>query len=330
MIEMRQVRFREAEELLERSGLYPVDNADYRVGIFDSDEELIATGALVGDMLQMIAVDPAYQGEDLAASVVSNLISHAAGKGISCLHLFTKSESVKSFEGLGFKTVAHVPGGAALLEWGKPGIDEYLKKLENSKFEDGGVIGAVVMNCNPFTLGHRHLVEYAAANCDRLYVLVVEEDKSEFPFRVRLELVKRGVADLENVRVIPGGRYVISSLTFPAYFMRDAKRSRGQAELDAEIFGTRIAPCLGISRRFMGEEPFSESTAIYNEVMRERVKSVSVEIIPRHERSGKAVSASEVRRLLRAGDVDAACAMLPESSAAYIRDNLESVKQWLK
>lgn len=330
MIEMRQASFLEAAPLLEKAGLYPVNNADYRIGIFDSDDEIIATGALVGDMLQMIAVDPAYQGEDFATKVVSNLVSHALGNGMPCLHLFTKSENQPSFEGIGFKTVAAVEGGAALMEWGAPGIDEYLKKLKIHKFHDGESIGSVVMNCNPFTLGHRHLVKYAAARCNRLYVLIVEEDKSEFPFSVRLELVKRGVADLENVRVMPSGRYVISSLTFPAYFMREAEHSRSQAELDAELFSKRIAPCLGISRRFMGEEPFSESTAIYNEVMRERAKPVSVEIIPRHELDGMAISASEVRRLLRAGDIDSACAMLPESSSTFILKNWETVKQWLK
>ena len=93
MTETRPVSFREASALLESTGLYPVDNADYRIGIFDSDDELIATGALVGDMLQMIAVDPKYQGEDLSTAVVSQLVTYAAGRGISCLHLFTKSEN---------------------------------------------------------------------------------------------------------------------------------------------------------------------------------------------------------------------------------------------
>lgn len=330
MIVMREASFLEVAPLLEKAGLYPVNNADYRVGIFDADDEVIATGALVGDILQMIAVDPAYQGENLATKVVSHLVSHALGKGIQCLHLFTKSENQRSFESIGFKTVAAVDGGAALMEWGTPGIDEYLDKLKTNRFRDGGIIGAVVMNCNPFTLGHRHLVEYAASRCDRLYALIVEEDKSEFPFSVRLELVKRGVADIENVCVIPSGRYVISSLTFPAYFMREAELARSQAELDAEIFSKRIAPCLGISRRFMGEEPFSESTAIYNEVMRERAAPVCIEVVPRYEHDGMAVSASEVRRLLRAGDIESACAMLPESSSIFIRKNCEAVKQWLK
>ena len=51
-------------------------------------------------------------------------------------------------------------------------------------------IGAIVMNCNPFTLGHRYLVEYAASQVEHLYIFAIEEDKSIFPFVDRFELIK--------------------------------------------------------------------------------------------------------------------------------------------
>ena len=64
-------------------------------------------------------------------------------------------------------------------------LEAYKKTLREKKLP----IGALVMNCNPFTLGHQYLVEYAASKVAKLYLFVVEEDKSEFPFADRIELV---------------------------------------------------------------------------------------------------------------------------------------------
>lgn len=331
MFTEREIRFFEAEDLLKRCGLNPVDRADYRMGVFSPEEELIATGALVGDMLQMIAVDPAYQGEDLSARVVSHLVGYAARHGVLCLHLFTKSASAASFEGLGFSCVAHVEGAVALLEWGRPGIAEYRQSLSALRGAPGEKLGCLVMNCNPFTLGHRYLIETACRACDRVIVLAVEEDLSEFPFSVRLDLLRQGTADLDKVTVIPGGRYAISSLTFPAYFSRDAARSRLQSQIDAEIFVRHIVPSLGVTDRFLGEEPFSPSTAIYNEVVAERLAraGVGVHIIPRLTAGGAAVSASEVRRRLASGSPEDVRDLVPETTLAYLRAHADEVKTWV-
>lgn len=331
MFSEREIRFSEAEELLKRCGLNPVDRADYRMGIFSSEEELIATGALVGDMLQMIAVDPAYQGEDLSARVVSHLVGCAARRGILCLHLFTKSASASAFEGLGFSCVAHVEGAVALLEWGRPGIAEYRRSLEALRGAPGGRLGCLVMNCNPFTLGHRYLIETACRACDKVIVLAVEEDLSEFPFSVRLELLRQGTADLDKVTVVPGGRYAISSLTFPAYFSRDAARSRLQSQIDAEIFARHIVPALGVTDRFLGEEPFSPSTAIYNEVVSERLEraGVGVHIIARLAPGGTPVSASEVRRRLASGSPEDVRGLVPKTTLAYLLQHSDEVKRWV-
>ena len=338
MYEEREIQFQEAQALLKKCGLNPVDGADYRMGIFDEEDELLATGALVGNMLQMIAVDPACQGEDLSVRVVTHLVSAAARRGIFCLYLFTKSSSVRFFEGIGFSVAAHVPGEVALLEWGAPGIRQYCRDLEalrKQAFPCGGKgarVGVIVMNANPFTAGHRWLAEQAAAVCEHVFILAVEEDLSEFPFRVRLELIRQGTADLANVTVLPGGRYVISSLTFPAYFSRDAARARLQSKIDAEIFAQYIAPALGVTDRFLGEEPFSPSTAIYNEEVKARLEQsgLTVHILPRKAANGTAVSASRVRQLLAEGRAEEALPLLPETTAAYIRDHLQEVEQWVK
>ncbi len=76
------------------------------------------------------------------------------------------------------------------------------------------------MNCNPFTLGHRYLIETCAEKCDMLIVFVVQEDKSYFLFEDRLSLVQEGCSDLENVCVTGSGEFILSSLTFSEYFCR--------------------------------------------------------------------------------------------------------------
>lgn len=89
--------------------------------------------------------------------------------------------------------------------------------------------------------GHRHLVEYAAARCPHLYVFVLSEETGDFPAADRLELVRRGTADLPNVDVVPGGDYIISRATFPAYFLQgDPEQAR--CDLELTLFGKRIAP----------------------------------------------------------------------------------------
>lgn len=136
-------------------------------------------------------------------------------------------------------------------------------------------VGAIVMNCNPFTLGHRYLVEYAAAQCDVLHLFVVEEDRSMFSSQVRLRLVREGTAHLPNVRVHPSGHYMISSATFPTYFLKQEEDATAmQCALDCTVFAQCIAPPLHIRTRFVGQEPLDPVTAQYNAAM--------AALLPRH------------------------------------------------
>jgi [citrate (pro-3S)-lyase] ligase len=167
-----------------------------------------------------------------------------------------------------------------------------------------GRIGAVVMNCNPFTLGHRRLVEYAAQQVKRLYLFAVEEDKSVFPFADRFELIKQGVADLPNVTVLPSGKFIISSLTFTDYFSKSELQDRTiDPTQDVRLFAEEIAPVLNITVRFAGEEPLDNVTRQYNEAMRRILPEYGIgfEEIARKEADGEVVSASRVRALLGAG-----------------------------
>ena len=196
-------------------------------------------------------------------------------------------------------------------------LDAYKQTLRAKKIP----IGAIVMNCNPFTLGHRALVEYAAAQVVKLYVFVVEEDKSEFPFADRIELVRLGVKDLPNVEVLPSGKFIISQQTFSGYFSKaNLQDVAVDSSEDVEIFGREIAPTLGITIRFAGEEPTDTVTRQYNQAMREILPLYGVEFreIPRKAVGGEVISASTVREALRRGDFDKIKRLVPDTTFKYL------------
>ena len=204
-------------------------------------------------------------------------------------------------------------------------LEAYKKTLRQKKVQ----IGALVMNCNPFTLGHLHLVEYAAARVTKLYIFVVEEDKSEFPFADRIELVKLGVKDFSNVEVLPSGKFIISQTTFSGYFSKASLQDvQVDSSQDVEIFATEIAPTLGITIRFAGEEPKDNVTRQYNETMKELLPRHGVEFceIPRKNFGDEPISASSVREALKAGDFDKIKNLVPETTFIYLRGRYSMTK----
>ena len=178
------------------------------------------------------------------------------------------------------------------------------------------------MNCNPFTLGHRYLVEYAAKKVARLYIFVVEEDRSEFPFADRFELVKQGVKDIPNVEVIPSGKFIISQTTFSGYFSKASLQDvTVDSSEDVEIFAQEIAPTLGITIRFAGSEPKDNVTRQYNETMKKILPRYGIEFheIPRKTFGNEVISASSVRKALKCGDFDKVKRLVPETTLNYLR-----------
>ncbi|MBQ8799832.1 MAG: glycosyltransferase [Lachnospiraceae bacterium] len=203
-------------------------------------------------------------------------------------------------------------------------LQEYKKSLVD--FYDtvfSPKIGSIVMNCNPFTLGHRYLIEQALQRCDFLMVFLVEEDSSFFSFEDRLRLVEEGTADLPNVAIIPSGRFVISSLTFEDYFNKSELQDQVvDTSLDVVVFAREIAPCLHISKRFVGEEPFDAVTRQYNETMRRVLPEYGIEFveIPRIKANDEAISASKVRGLLEEKDFDRIKQLVPKTTLRYLME----------
>lgn len=178
--------------------------------------------------------------------------------------------------------------------------------------------GAIVMNCNPFTYGHKYLIETASKQVDRLYIFVVEEDKSFFLFEDRFEMVKKGTEDIKNVVVVPSGKFIISAYTFPEYFMKDyVKEKNFDASMDVDTFCKYIAPPLNIWKRFAGEEPFDPVTKNYNESMNRILPEYGMQFveIPRYAiDSERIINATRVRELLKNKEYNELKEYVPQST----------------
>lgn len=189
-------------------------------------------------------------------------------------------------------------------------------------------MGAIVVNCNPFTNGHLYLIETAASQVDHLFVFVVQENLSIFPFDDRLRLVDEGVAHLKNITVIPSGRFIISSLTFSEYFNKSELQEHTiDSSLDITIFAREIAPSLNIRVRFAGEEPHDNVTNQYNQTMRTILPQYGIKFveIPRKEMNGKPISASYVRSLLKENNFEEIEKIVPKTTLDYLLNEFQKV-----
>ena len=228
----------QVDRLLLREGITRDANLDYVAAMTDENGEVIATGSCFRQTLRCFAVSSEHQGEGLLNQIISHLMEVQLARGNSHLFLYTKIQTARFFESLGFYEIARVNGKLVFMENRRNGFSGYLKALEKSARP--GLSAAIVMNANPFTLGHQYLVETAAGRCDTLHLFVLSEEASLVPFSVRKELVRLGTQHLSNVVLHDSGPYMISSATFPSYFLKEETEViRGHAELDLAVFGDR-------------------------------------------------------------------------------------------
>ena len=205
-----------------------------------------------------------------------------------------------------------------------PALLKFIEGLKPyKKGDEKSVNGSIVMNCNPFTLGHRYLIEYAASKVNNLYIFVVEENCSYFSFYDRLNLVRQGTADIKNVIVLPSGNFIISATTFPGYFYKDnLKEAKIDCSNDLNVFAQYIAPALNIKIRFAGEEPLDPVTNQYNEGMKEILPQYGIEFyaIPRKEddEGTGVISASRVRRYFEKGEFAEIKKIVPPTTYEYL------------
>ena len=336
---------RRVEAFLAANGLRLAPLDRYVVVTRDEDgDEILAGGGLDGNVIKCVAVSESARSEGLMNILVSRLIAIAREEGRESVKAFTKPENEGIFKSLGFALIASSPN-AILMENGRGGLPEYRKYLES--LARPGRNGAIVMNANPFTKGHRYLVEQAASQVDNLYVIVVKEDRSRFPYVERKAMIEAGCAGLDNVIVCEGSDYAISAATFPTYFLKKLDDATDtQIALDLDLFVNHIAKPLGVTVRFAGSEPEDALTRRYNELMAEILPGTSVAVvrqahqpdpelvkgselrqarrpidfveIPRLEQKGKPLSATSLRRALDKGGFKEAMEYIPKSTVPYL------------
>lgn len=333
---------RQIEMFLQTNGLR-YDDVDYYAAIVDeSSDEMIAGGGLKGSVIKCVAVADGHKGEAVANVIVSHLIAKANAEGCQCVKLYTKPDNRQLFESLSFRLIAESPN-AILMETGVGGIEKYSEELR-VKSEELGVkseelkndesvvlnarkpIGVIVMNANPFTLGHRFLVEQSSELVERLYVVVVREDCSMFSYNERKAMVSQGVRDIGNVVVVDGSDYAVSAATFPTYFLKQLSDATDtQIILDLDLYRCRIAPALGATIRFFGSEPTDPLTRRYNELMHQQLGEEHVHEIQRKQQEGSAISASRVRKAMMEGCLWDAIQLVPPTTIPYIIGHLASM-----
>jgi [citrate (pro-3S)-lyase] ligase len=326
---------RMVEAFLHDNALRLDADCDYYAGIFRlGDDAMLAGGGLHGATIKCLAVRSDCRDEALACRMVSHLVSVANANGHQVVRLFTKPSHRAVFESMSFRLLAEAPE-AILMETGVGGIDAYCRYLRdlsaNVSAGSTGEVGVIVMNANPFTLGHRYLVEQAAQRVAHLYVIAVKEEASLFAYEERMAMLRAGLYNINNVSLCSGSDYAVSATTFPTYFLkRLSDASPTQMTLDIDLFRRHIMPALGASVRFVGSEPTDALTRRYNETMVQmlpRVVEIDRLTVPPSPGStaGDAplpVSASLVREAMRNNRLWEAASLVPPPTVPYILAHL--------
>ena len=313
-------------KLLQAEGIKRDRNLDYTVAAYDSDYNIIGTGSCFGNTLRCLAISHEHRGEGLTNKILSHLIQYQFERGNFHLFIYTKYTTYHLFKTLGFYEIVNIKDQIVFMENKKTGFSDYLNSLKNTKPKDSTnykKIASIVMNANPFTLGHLYLIEKASQENDLVHLFIVSEDKSIVPFDIRKKLIMEGTKHLKNIIYHDTGYYIISSATFPSYFQKDEKDViESHANLDIEIF-IKIAKVLDINVRYVGEEPTSLVTGIYNQIMKKKLNEngIKCEIIDRKKNNEEIISASEVRKAIKEGRFDDMKNMVPECTYKFFTSN---------
>lgn len=309
---------KQVEDLLLAEGIRRDAHLDYTCGIFDDYGKLIATGSCFDNTMRCFAVSSNHRGEGLLNQIVTHLIEFQFGRGNSHLFVYTKYASADFFRDLGFYEIVRTDDDLVFMENAKTGFSSYLASLDKTR-KDGTKIAAIVMNANPFSLGHQYLVSHATSENDVVHLFMVSDDCSLIPYAVRKKLILEGTSQFSNLIYHDTGSYLISNATFPSYFQKDdVSVICGHAHLDLFIF-CKIAEKLGITARYVGEEPNSLVTGIYNQIMKEELPAhgISCVELPRLMAHEKAISASDVRLAIKTGDYALLKTLVPENTYRY-------------
>jgi [citrate (pro-3S)-lyase] ligase len=315
--------------LAEQGFDFDPSDVDSTMIVYNLKGELVGTGSHKGRILKYVAVAPKYRDTTAFALIVTNMTEKLL-KIYKHTFVFTRPENSVRFRGLGFSEIASAPPLFTILEFGFESIStfqDYLKTVKRPTKTNA--IASIVVNCNPFTNGHKFLIEKAASSNELVYLFVVEEDLSAFPFKVRWELIRQGISHLNNVQMVRGGMYIVSGAIFPAYFLKNENISdvmEKQAELDVRIFANYVVPVLGIRKRYVGTEKYCATTAAYNIAMQTILPDFGVEVIEVERKTSEYseadspdyISASVIRRAIKLDRLSDVLDSLPDSTREFL------------
>ncbi len=308
--------------------------------LYNLNDDIIGTGSLQKNVLKYVAVAPKYRETAAFSMIVSQLTEKVLSK-FDSVFVFTKPRNKLVFKGLGFKHIATSEPYFSLFEYGMSSIGKYQKMIKKYKQEtQTDKIAAIVVNCNPYTNGHKYLIEKAASENELLYLFVVQENLSVFPFDTRWSLIKKGTSHLDNVVMIPGGDYIVSGKTFPHYFLKGVGEEEiiyCQGSLDVIIFCEYIAPVLNIKKRYAGTEKYCKTTAGYNNAMRDLLPKSGIEFVEVNRKKEfinkdeEYISASKIRDAVKNDELDKYWHLLPEvTQEFFLSEESATVKQAIK
>ena len=309
---------------------YEAEDVDGTLIIYNLNDELIGTGSYKNQTLKYVVVSPKFRETTAFPLIVSYLSDKILAQHTRCF-VFTRPETAVLFKGIGFKQIAEAKPLFAVLEFGFESIMDYQKDLRNHRVETKTEnIAAIVVNCNPFTNGHKYLIEKAASESEILYLFVVEEDFSVFPYKIRREMIEKGIEHLNNVVMIETGPYIVSGGIFPNYFLKLETWniiSEKQAEVDVQIFANYIVPTLGITKRYVGTEHYCRTTRAYNEAMKKILPSAGCELIEVSRKTiginqsdqKNCISASKIRLAMKENRFDEILHLLPDSTKDFLK-----------
>lgn len=297
--------------------------------VYNLKGELVGTGSHLGRILKYVAVAPKFRDTTAFALIVTYMTEKLL-KIYKHTFVFTRPENAVRFCGLGFTLIATAEPLYAVLEFGFESVftyQDYLKTLLVPVKTPA--VASIVVNCNPFTNGHKFLIEKASAENEVVYLFVVEEDLSAFPFSVRWELIRKGITHLKNVVMVRGGMYIVSGTIFPAYFLKNEASSdvmQKQAELDVKTFANYVVPVLGIKKRYVGTENYCKTTAAYNLAMKTILPAYGVEVVEvtrkanrlSADNSPEYISASKVREAIKSDKLNEVLDFLPDSTREFL------------
>ncbi|QTX02685.1 [citrate (pro-3S)-lyase] ligase [Candidatus Phytoplasma luffae] len=297
--------------------------------ILSNENEIIGVIGRYLNNLRCLVIQPKYRNYNFANILIDFMIKRIYKNNFKEVFVFTKSINCKIFKNLGFKII-YSNDEFSFLTNRYDIFTQYLEYLKQEK-EENNNNSAIVMNANPLTKGHEHLIKTASQNSDFVYIIMVSEEGSLFTYKERLDMVKLVTQNYNNIKVVEGSNYLVSKNVFPSYFLSSKEEViKKQIILDSFIFVTHIASVLNIKKRFVGEEPFSFTTNLYNQIMKDIFQKQGIElvILPRLRYKDKAISATQARKLFINSKFEQIAEIVPISSLNYLKNlNPEKYKE---